>query len=331
MFVESSLAVNEILTDLIWHKSRLAGLTTLRNTLPSIMFCFSPELEWLQKALGCFVLKQLRNCWRPTEFCVSLGGLWTLPGKIRRVQHVFVCNQHLLVFFLREKKWFVSLWRFCCRLNADVTRFGRHSHNDYYLDSSQLAHFISRWHSEIHRVEQEGKTKYIIRDNSLNGTYVNDVRVSTSDTHIGTGQLCKIREHFKAVAALQWSQGKCTKPNRVGTCFLLPPGKGGKTRVMCAFIPSSPTSIWCGKQLQCWGLSSCLLSHVRRRALYQRPRLLHVINTSVISVSCDQHMRGIWSFGEGSLLLSTITPDSLPQRWQSNSYRPLKRCGPEMQ
>lgn len=84
-----------------------------------------------------------------------------------------------------------------------MTRFGRHSHNDYYLDSSQLAHFISRWHSEIHRVEQEGKTKYIIRDNSLNGTYVNDVRVSTSDTHIGTGQLCKIREHFKAVAALQ--------------------------------------------------------------------------------------------------------------------------------
>ena len=64
------------------------------------------------------------------------------------------------------------------RLNADVTRFGRHSHNDYYLDSSQLAHFISRWHSEIHRVEQEGEIKYIIRDNSLNGTYVNDVRVS---------------------------------------------------------------------------------------------------------------------------------------------------------
>ena len=62
-------------------------------------------------------------------------------------------------------------------MNADVTRFGRHSHNDYYLDSSQLAHFISRWHSEIHRVEQDGEIKYIIRDNSLNGTYVNDVRV----------------------------------------------------------------------------------------------------------------------------------------------------------
>ena len=64
------------------------------------------------------------------------------------------------------------------RLKGDVTRFGRHSGNDYYLDSSYLVHFISRWHAEVHRVHQGDDVRYMMRDNSLNGTYVNEVRVS---------------------------------------------------------------------------------------------------------------------------------------------------------
>ncbi|KAK2165286.1 hypothetical protein LSH36_52g02049, partial [Paralvinella palmiformis] len=62
------------------------------------------------------------------------------------------------------------------KLNIDVTRFGRHSGNDYYLDSAKLECFISRWHAEIHRVFQNGKFHYVLRDTSLNGTYVNNYR-----------------------------------------------------------------------------------------------------------------------------------------------------------
>ena len=65
------------------------------------------------------------------------------------------------------------------RIGKDVTRFGRHSDNDYYLDSALYVCLISRWHAELHRVEQGGQRRYMIRDNSMNGTYVNNVRVST--------------------------------------------------------------------------------------------------------------------------------------------------------
>ena len=66
------------------------------------------------------------------------------------------------------------------RLKRDVTRFGRHSQNDYFLDSTEYICLISRWHAEIHRVEDEGNVKFLLRDHGLNGTYVNDVRVSYS-------------------------------------------------------------------------------------------------------------------------------------------------------
>ena len=66
---------------------------------------------------------------------------------------------------------------FSFRLKQDITKFGRHSGNDFYLDSSKLVHFISRWHAEVHREESNTGTKYFIRDNSLNGTYVNEYRV----------------------------------------------------------------------------------------------------------------------------------------------------------
>jgi len=65
------------------------------------------------------------------------------------------------------------------KINKSVTKFGRHSGNDFYLDSTHLVHFISRWHSEIERDETEdGTYEYFISDKSLNGTYVNEVRVS---------------------------------------------------------------------------------------------------------------------------------------------------------
>lgn len=62
-------------------------------------------------------------------------------------------------------------------LSDDVTKFGRHSGNDHYLDSLELSYFISRWHAEVHFVEDDQCGKYMLRDNSLNGTYVNGSRV----------------------------------------------------------------------------------------------------------------------------------------------------------
>ena len=66
----------------------------------------------------------------------------------------------------------------CHRLSHDVTKFGRHSGNDHYLDSLELSYFISRWHAEVHFAVDDQCGKYVLRDNSLNGTYVNGSRVS---------------------------------------------------------------------------------------------------------------------------------------------------------
>lgn len=70
------------------------------------------------------------------------------------------------------------VYYFVCRLTSEVTRFGRHSGNDYFLDSTETLLLVSRWHAEIHRTVNDGNVQYIIRDGSLNGTYVNDVRVT---------------------------------------------------------------------------------------------------------------------------------------------------------
>jgi pSer/pThr/pTyr-binding forkhead associated (FHA) protein len=70
------------------------------------------------------------------------------------------------------------VYYFVCRLTSEVTRFGRHSGNDYFLDSTETLLLVSRWHAEIHRTVNDGSVQYVIRDGSLNGTYVNDVRVT---------------------------------------------------------------------------------------------------------------------------------------------------------
>ena len=85
------------------------------------------------------------------------------------------------------------------RLNGDVTRFGRHSGNDHYLDSLELSYFISRWHAEVHFV-QAGRGgrggQYVVQDNSLNGTYINGVRVS----QMMGPQICVVTKRDKCSA-----------------------------------------------------------------------------------------------------------------------------------
>ncbi|XP_036365774.1 uncharacterized protein LOC118766498 [Octopus sinensis] len=65
------------------------------------------------------------------------------------------------------------------KLNKGTTTFGRHPNNDFLIDSSTLKNFISRWHCKIEPFySAEGKITYRIFDCSLNGTFVNDFRIS---------------------------------------------------------------------------------------------------------------------------------------------------------
>jgi len=76
------------------------------------------------------------------------------------------------------------------RLRKPSTKFGRsRSENDFYLDSPKFQKLISRRHAEIHRTEppagappgkkgQAPAPEYTIQDSSLNGTFINDYRVS---------------------------------------------------------------------------------------------------------------------------------------------------------
>ncbi|CAE1280457.1 unnamed protein product [Acanthosepion pharaonis] len=65
-----------------------------------------------------------------------------------------------------------------------VTTFGRSPKNDYLLDSNFLKNFISRFHCKVECSKtSNGKLEYKIFDTSLNGTFVNDYRL-TADGHM---------------------------------------------------------------------------------------------------------------------------------------------------
>lgn len=49
---------------------------------------------------------------------------------------------------------------------------------DLFLDSSKTTGLISRMHARIVRTLKDGKCQYEICDTSLNGTYVNDYKIS---------------------------------------------------------------------------------------------------------------------------------------------------------
>ena len=70
---------------------------------------------------------------------------------------------------------------FCFRLTSDITIIGRNRLvADLFLDSTKTAGLISRIHARIIRTCKEGNEQYEICDTSLNGTYVNDHKVSCS-------------------------------------------------------------------------------------------------------------------------------------------------------
>ena len=83
------------------------------------------------------------------------------------------------------------------RLRKPSTKFGRsRSENDFYLDSPKFQKLISRRHAEIHRTEEKGgsggaagKCCYTIQDSSLNGTFINDFRVSKQRQPLNHGDI----------------------------------------------------------------------------------------------------------------------------------------------
>ncbi|XP_048771722.1 uncharacterized protein C01G6.5-like isoform X2 [Ostrea edulis] len=65
------------------------------------------------------------------------------------------------------------------KLKYGVTKFGRATSNDYYLDSTKLKNFISRIHAEIHAIPSDnGDMQFQIVDKGLNGTFINDTKMS---------------------------------------------------------------------------------------------------------------------------------------------------------
>jgi pSer/pThr/pTyr-binding forkhead associated (FHA) protein len=64
-------------------------------------------------------------------------------------------------------------------LSSTITRIGRHSESSLCLISTEHPCLTSRSHAEIHCISDDvNDAKFLLRDTSLNGTYVNDRRVS---------------------------------------------------------------------------------------------------------------------------------------------------------
>ena len=66
----------------------------------------------------------------------------------------------------------------CCRLSLGATTFGRGADSDVCIDSMVLLNFISRSHAKVIGTRGiNGQIEFTLHDTSLNGTYVNDIRV----------------------------------------------------------------------------------------------------------------------------------------------------------
>ena len=76
----------------------------------------------------------------------------------------------------------IILLIFIFRINKDVTIVGRNpSSSDIFLDSNKNKVMISRLHARIvTEKDSKGNNTFKISDTSLNGTYVNDIKIADS-------------------------------------------------------------------------------------------------------------------------------------------------------
>ena len=77
---------------------------------------------------------------------------------------------------------FLILYFIFYRINKEITVVGRNpSSSDIFLDSNKNKVMISRLHARIiSEKDATGKHTFKISDTSLNGTYINDVKISDS-------------------------------------------------------------------------------------------------------------------------------------------------------
>ena len=76
----------------------------------------------------------------------------------------------------------IILFIFIFRINKEVTIVGRNpSSSDIFLDSNKNKVMISRLHARIvTEKDNRGNHTFKISDTSLNGTYVNDIKIADS-------------------------------------------------------------------------------------------------------------------------------------------------------
>ena len=77
---------------------------------------------------------------------------------------------------------FLILYFIFYRINKEITVVGRNpSSSDIFLDSNKNKVMISRLHARIiSEKDATGKHTFKISDTSLNGTYINDIKISDS-------------------------------------------------------------------------------------------------------------------------------------------------------
>jgi len=74
------------------------------------------------------------------------------------------------------------------RLSCETTMIGRGQTVDIFLDSNIRKGLISRAHAQIIKKEKNGQEYYELFDTSLNGTYINDIKIKGSQ-HINVGDV----------------------------------------------------------------------------------------------------------------------------------------------
>ena len=86
------------------------------------------------------------------------------------------------IFFYKRsfiKTSTITVFTLVFRINKEITVVGRNPSSDIFLDSKKNKVMISRLHAQIITEEDSsGKQTFSISDTSLNGTYVNDIKIA---------------------------------------------------------------------------------------------------------------------------------------------------------
>ena len=131
-----------------------------------------PPLLFLQTLLHGWLAYWLTHCAAPSDGCCKRR-LFSLLLQVKD-SYMYKCTFTSTPF---SKFVFYFL-----RINKEITVVGRNpSSSDIFLDSNKNKVMISRLHARIiSEKDATGKHTFKISDTSLNGTYINDIKISDS-------------------------------------------------------------------------------------------------------------------------------------------------------